>query len=225
MISRSLKSKIFAFVLILLLASTYIFADERVKGSITSQGSVTVNGTAIASGSTVLSPSIISSKDGSNAVINIGTLGQLFIDSKTEVKLAFSDSGVKIELMSGSLRVQKSNPSSNVEVSANTCNQIEVMSGEVSVWEQGKGNSNEPKSILNTGQIKEWKNKSATYSISRSSNLDYKVSIIDCNAAVAKAPTSHLRAIGILAGAAGAGAGIAVPLLGGNDNTVSTSRP
>lgn len=223
MLNRSFKSKVISFIFIVLLATTCIFADEKAKGSITSQGSVTVNGSAIASGSTIISPSTISSKESSSAVINVGQLGQLFLDSKTDIKLSFSNAGLKVEILAGSLRVQKSNPTSNIEVTADTCNQIEVMNGEVSVWEQEKGNGS-PRSVLNTGQIKEWKNKSATYSISRSESVDYKVSIIQCDAAVAKAPVRNLKGMAIFAGAAGATAGTLIPILR-NDSSVSRSRP
>jgi hypothetical protein len=221
---KKINTKMLVLALMFVFATTYIFADEPVKGSITSQGTVMVNGSAILSGSTLGSPSRVSSMENSNAVINLGSIGQVFVDAKTEFNINFTEAGIQINLMSGALRVQKANPNSNVQVTTDNCSQIEVMDGEISVLQKGKNSS--PESLLNTGQMKEWKNKSAVFSTSRSNSLDYKVSIIDCDNFVAKSP-KNTKAIAIVAGAAGGATAAILPFLGSDESgtTVSNSRP
>lgn len=76
-----------------------------VAGEITVIGQVTVNGQPVVSGSTILSGAVISSTPGSSAVVSLGKLGRVEVQSETTATLRFSDTGIVAVLDSGRLRV------------------------------------------------------------------------------------------------------------------------
>jgi len=159
-----------------------------------------VNGTPAPPSTTLVSGSSVSTRDNSSAVIGLGSLGQVFLDVKTDLIVTFDNSGVKIELTSGSIRVQKSNPT-GVEVLTSKCNQIEVRTGEILVTFLGKMQpGKESQWVLTTGELKEWKTENTLSSTSRTPDIDYGVAITKCNlpAAVVGAVTGGTAAFILL---------------------------
>ena len=77
-------------------------------GEISVSGQVTVNGQPAVSNSTILSGAVISAPKGSSAVVSLGKLGRVEVQSETTVTLRFSDSGIVAMLDMGRVRVSSS---------------------------------------------------------------------------------------------------------------------
>jgi len=79
-----------------------------IKGEITVNGQVTINGASAVSGATVFSDSTITTAKGSSAVVSLGKLGRVEIQSETTVKLNFTDGSIVAMLDQGRVRVSSS---------------------------------------------------------------------------------------------------------------------
>lgn len=79
-----------------------------IAGEITVTGQVTVNGQPAVSNSTILSSSVISTGDGSSAVVSLGKAGKLELSANTSMTLRFSDNSIVAMLSDGKTRVQNS---------------------------------------------------------------------------------------------------------------------
>jgi hypothetical protein len=76
-----------------------------VTGEITVSGSVTVNGQAAVSNSTILSGAVITAAPGSSAVVSLGKLGRVEVQSETTVTLRFADNNIVAMLDQGRVRI------------------------------------------------------------------------------------------------------------------------
>ena len=81
---------------------------KDVSGEITVTGQVTVNGQPAVSNSTILSGAVITTGSGSSAVVSMGKLGRVEVQSDSSLTLNFSDSGIVAMLDSGRARISSS---------------------------------------------------------------------------------------------------------------------
>ena len=81
---------------------------KDVAGDITVSGQVTVNGQPAVSNSTILSGAAITTADNSNAIVSLGKLGRVEIQSNTSMTLRFSDSGIIAMVDLGKVRISSS---------------------------------------------------------------------------------------------------------------------
>jgi len=84
-----------------------------VTGEITVSGQVTVNGQPAVSNSTILSGAVITAAKGSSAVVSLGKLGRVEVQSETTVTLRFTDNSFVTMLDTGKVRVSNSSGISN----------------------------------------------------------------------------------------------------------------
>jgi ferric-dicitrate binding protein FerR (iron transport regulator) len=220
-------ARVMVLLLAMILVGSTALANRRPTASLTSSGKVMVNGAQVQPNATLVSGSQVATMDGSSAVISFGPLGQVFLGANSSIMVNFDDAGVKVELKGGSVRVQKANPT-NVEVFTETCNNVEVMNGKVEVVSQDKkvANKKTADAVLETGQSKDWQTKGKAASRGASTDLDYKVSLIECDLAGAAQTASRVPMGVIVAGAAGGAAAIITPIVrSSGNNSVSLSRP
>lgn len=223
MTTRSLGLIPLALVVALLLGAP-AWAGKKPTGTINAQGKVMVNGAQSLNTSTLVSGSQITTKENSTAVLSLGVLGQVFVDANSDLKLEFDDTGVNIELMAGSLRVQKSN-NSNIQVLTRTCAQAEVVNGEIMATGKESKTAADGQWVLKAGDLKEWKDKGGITTNSQTAAIDYRVSVISCDLSGAATSARRIPLRPVLAGAAAAGgAGIVTPIIRDN-NPVSRSTP
>jgi len=81
---------------------------KDVSGEISVSGQVTVNGQPAVSNSTILSGAVISTAQGSSAIVSLGSLGRVEIQEGTSVTLRFSESGIVAMVDTGRVRVSTS---------------------------------------------------------------------------------------------------------------------
>ncbi|MEJ7624840.1 MAG: hypothetical protein WKF34_12680 [Pyrinomonadaceae bacterium] len=81
---------------------------QDIKGEITVSGQVTVNGQPAVSNSTISSGAAINAAQGSSAVVSLGKLGRVEVQSGTTVTLRFTDNSLIAMLDSGRVRVSNS---------------------------------------------------------------------------------------------------------------------
>jgi ferric-dicitrate binding protein FerR (iron transport regulator) len=75
----------------------YRMNDREVQ--LISAGTVTVNGTSAISGATVFSDSTVTTAKGSSAVVSLGKLGRVELESETSVKLTYTDSSITLTML------------------------------------------------------------------------------------------------------------------------------
>ena len=81
---------------------------KDVSGEITVTGQVTVNGQAAVSNSTILSGAVITTAQGSSAVVSLGKLGRVEVQADTTVTLNFTDNVIVAMMDAGKVRVANS---------------------------------------------------------------------------------------------------------------------
>lgn len=81
---------------------------KDVSGEITVTGQVTVNGQAAVSNSTILSGAVITTAQGSSAVVSLGKLGRVEVQADTTVTLNFTDNVIVAMMDAGKVRVSNS---------------------------------------------------------------------------------------------------------------------
>ena len=81
---------------------------QDVRGEITVTGQVTVNSQPAVSNSTIMSGASINTAQGSSAVVSLGKLGRVEVQSGTTVTLRFADNSIVAMLDSGRVRVSDS---------------------------------------------------------------------------------------------------------------------
>ena len=179
-----LTMKLIFVVLSVFLMGLHSLASGPATGSIVVQGEVMINGTASVSQTTLVSGNHIVTKDNSSAVASLGTLGKIFLNSKTDLVLNFNENGVQVELLSGSIRLQKA-AESKMEVLTKICSSVEVMKGEVVTINSKHKETRASDNTVRAGELHEYKEASQLLHKGMASEIDYRVSTIECKAGAA----------------------------------------
>lgn len=99
--SDALRSLLPTLGLFVLLAPTVALAQTKAAGELLLARQTTLNGTAAVSGVTIFSNNRVKTTAGGAAIINLGKIGRIELDAKTELALRFSAATVGGELLSG----------------------------------------------------------------------------------------------------------------------------
>lgn len=199
-------------------------AGNKVTGELVSRGRVLVNGSGVPRTTTLFSGSRITTQGSGGAVASLGPLGQVYVDTDSELMLTFSETGAKIELFSGSVRLQK-NAQTALEIITRKCTRVEVVRGTV----QLANTENAPQTtnanlILKDGDLREFTKETTIFSGAQSSLVDYRVSIIECGVPAAAIPKPIFPFLPVAGALAGAGAAGAIPVIV-KSGSPSPSRP
>jgi ferric-dicitrate binding protein FerR (iron transport regulator) len=73
--------------------------NDREGQVISAEGTVTVNGASAISGATVFSDSTVTTAKGSSAVVSLGKLGRVELQSETSIKLTYADSSITVNTL------------------------------------------------------------------------------------------------------------------------------
>lgn len=193
--------------------------------SLLSKGNVKVDGTKVPQNATVTSGGRIVTEKDSTAMANLGPNGYLFIAENSEVVVKWDDAGANVELVSGSVRVQKPEQV-KVDIWARNCNQVDVINGEVAVWWPEDKAKDARK--LQTGDSEEYRMLAQhVLTAPASTATAYRVSIIDCKTGLVAVPPAGFPVLAVAAAVAGATTAATIPTLtgGDDDEPVSRSRP
>lgn len=101
------------------LANTEKFAGEILIIGKTTDGqnsSVKINGEAVQSGRSVFSASTIATPDNTTAVINLGKIGKIEVESNTVISLSFDEKGITGNLTTGHIKVLNALDKVNVNI-------------------------------------------------------------------------------------------------------------
>ncbi len=205
--------------------SAQVDSVKPVMVSLLSKGNVKVDGTKVPQNATVTNGSRIVTEKDSTAMANMGSNGYLFIAENSEVVVKWDDAGANVELISGSVRVQKPEQV-KVNVWARSCNQVDVINGEVAVWWPEDKVKEARK--LQTGESEEYRLLAQhVLTAPASTATKYRVSIIDCKTGIVAIPPAGFPVLAVAAAVAGATTAVTIPTLTGDDDDgpVSRSRP
>lgn len=196
--------------------------SKPVLVSLLSKGNVKVNGTKAPQNATVDNGGRIVTEKDSTAMANLGSNGYLFISENSEVIVKWDDTGANVEIVSGSVRVQKPEQV-KVDIWARNCNQVDVISGEVAVWWPEDKAKDAHK--LQSGDSAEYRMMAQhVLTAPASSATTYRVSIIDCKTGLVATPPAGFPVLAVAAAVAGATTAAAIPTLIGDDDGGSVSR-
>lgn len=192
-------------------------------GDLAVRGTVWVNGASASTFSTVVSGSRLVTEPRSSAVVGLKSLGRIYMDADTQLLVNFDDAGVHIELLRGSIRVQKT-AATVMEVLTRTCNRVEVVEGEVlALTPDSKSKEQEFREDLDPGELQEFRAETDLLSKAKTDRVDYRISIIECGVAAAPVIIKPILPLVLPAALGGAAAGTIPTLVSGNP--VSPSRP